>query len=98
MALSGDLNQPMEQSNRVYEDVTDLQYPENIELSGNAAYNLRSIDVENIGLNGNAAYNLHSIDVENIGLNGNAAYNLHSIDGGEDIKSLNDDEVIYYCN
>ena len=62
MALSGDLNQPMEQSNRVYEDVTDLQYPENIELSGNAAYNLRSIDVENIGLNGNAAYNLHSID------------------------------------
>ena len=62
MALSGDLNQLMEQSNRVYEDVTDLQYPENIGLSGNAAYNLRSIDVENIGLNGNAAYNLRSID------------------------------------
>ena len=39
-----------------------------------------------------------SIDVENIGLNVNAAYNLYSIDGGEDIKSLNDDEVIYYCN
>ena len=62
MALSGDLNQPMEQSNTVYEDVTDLQYPENIGLSGNAAYNLRSIDIENIGLNENAAYNLCSID------------------------------------
>ena len=80
VALSGDLNQPMEQSNTVYEDVTDLQYPENIGLSGNAAYNLRSIDVENIGLNGNAAYNLRSIDSR------------------EDIKSLNDDGVIYYCN
>jgi len=80
VALSGDLNQPMEQSNTVYEDVTDLQYP------------------ENIGLNENAAYNLHSIDVENIGLNGNAAYNLRSIDDREDIKSLNDDGVIYYCN
>ena len=43
MALSGDLNQPMEQSNTVYEDVTDLQYPENLGLSGNAAYNVRSI-------------------------------------------------------
>ena len=64
MALSGDLNQPMEQSNAVYEDVTDLQYPENIRLSGNAAYNLHSIDVENIRLSGNAAYNLRSIDVE----------------------------------
>ena len=62
VALSGDLNQPMEQSNTVYEDVTDLQYSENIGLSGNAAYNLRSIDVENIGLSGNAAYNLRSID------------------------------------
>ena len=98
MALSGDLNQPMEQSNTVYEDVTDLQYPENIGLNENAAYNLHSIDVENIGLNGNAAYNLRSIDVENIGLNGNAAYNLRSIDSREDIKSLNDDGVIYYCN
>ena len=52
----------MEQSNTVYEDVTDLQYPENIGLSGNAAYNVHSIDVENIGRNENAAYNLRSID------------------------------------
>ena len=59
VALSDDLNQPMEQSN---EDVTNLQYPENIGLSGNAAYNLHSSDVENIGLNENAAYNLRSID------------------------------------
>ena len=44
VALSGDLNQPIEQSNAVYEDVTDLQYPENIGLSGNIAYNLHSID------------------------------------------------------
>ena len=30
VALSDDLNQPMEQSNTLYEDVTDFQNPENI--------------------------------------------------------------------
>ena len=46
VALSDDLNQPMEQSNTLYEDVTDLQNPENIGVNENAAYNLHSIDGE----------------------------------------------------
>ena len=45
MALSDDLNQPMEQSNTLYKDVTDLQNPENIGVNENAAYNMCSIDV-----------------------------------------------------
>ena len=43
VALSDDLNQPMEQSNALYEDVTDFQNPENIGVNENAAYNLRTI-------------------------------------------------------
>ena len=42
VALSGGLNQPMEQSNTVYEDVTEFQYPENLELNENSAYNVHS--------------------------------------------------------
>ena len=42
VALSGGLNQPMEQSNTVYEDVTEFQYPENLELNENTAYNVHS--------------------------------------------------------
>ena len=48
VALSDDLNQPMEQSNALYEDVTDFQNPENIGVNENAAYNLRTIEGEDI--------------------------------------------------
>ena len=44
VALGDDLNQPMEQSNTLYEDVTDFQSSENIGVNENAAYNLHSID------------------------------------------------------
>ena len=45
VTLSDDLNQPMEQSNALYEDVTDFQNPENIGVNENIAYNLHSIAV-----------------------------------------------------
>ena len=44
VVLSDDLNQPMEQSNTLYEDVTDFQNPENIGVNENAAYTMCSID------------------------------------------------------
>ena len=44
VTLSDDLNQPMEQSNTQYEDVTDFQNPENIGVNENAAYNLHIIE------------------------------------------------------